>query len=110
MTSFKDDQQVVHNGLSKVLGQVVDHPVNKNRAGLGFSAKNGKGEGLKPKSTMRSYHDVFRSRGYLHLTVSGVNSIKEDEEDQEVPNYVTPVVRIQNWVTYDVPSCIHVSK
>ena len=110
MTSFKDAQQVVPFGPSKVWGHVFDPPVSKNHSSLGLSAKNGKGKSLKSKSTMSSNHDVFHSGGYLHPTVSGVNVIEEDEEDQEVPNYVTPIVRIQNWVTYDIPSCIHVSK
>ena len=69
-----------------------------------------KGESLKSKSTMSSYHDVFRSGGYLHPTDSGVNAVEEDEAEQEMPNYVTHGVRVQNWVTIDVPSCVHVSK
>ena len=76
--------------LSKVWGHVIDPPVNKNMAGLGFYAKNGKNESLKLKSTMSSYHDVFRSGGYLHPSVSRVNAIEKDEEDQEMLNYVTP--------------------
>ena len=37
LASFKDAHQVVRNGRSEVLGQIVDPHVNKNRAGLGFS-------------------------------------------------------------------------
>ena len=88
----------------------MDPPVNKNKSGLGFSLKNDKGESLKSKSTMKSYHDVFHSGGYLHLIGSGINVVEEDEAEQEVPNYVTHGVRVQNWVTIDVPSCIHISK
>ena len=88
----------------------MDPPVNKNKTGLGFSSKNGKGESLKPKSTMNSYHDVFRSGGYLHPIDYGINVVEEDKAEQEAPNYVTRGVRVQNWVTIDVPSCIHVSK
>ena len=94
MTSFKDAQQVVRNGPSKVWGKIINPPVNKNRAGLGFSAKNGKIESLKSKSTMSSYQDIFRSRGYLHPTISEVNFIMENGEEQEMPNYVTPGVRV----------------
>ena len=94
MVSLKYAQQVVHNGTSKAWGQVVDPTINKNRAGLGLSTKNGKNEGLKPKSIMSSYHDVFYNRGYLHPTISGVNAIEKGEKDQEVPNYVTSGVRI----------------
>ena len=88
----------------------MDPPVNKNRAGLGFSSRNGKGEILKSKSFVNSYHDVFHSGGYLHPIGSGINVVQEDEAEQEVPNYVTHGVRVKNWVTIDVPSCIHVSK
>ena len=84
--------------------------MNKNRTGLGFSLKIGKGEGMKSKSTVNSYQDVFRSGGYLYPIGSGINVVEEDEAEQEVPNYVTHGVRVQNWVTIDVPSCIHVSK
>ena len=84
--------------------------MNKNRIGLGFSSKNGKGEILKSKSTMNSYHDVFRRGGYLHPTDSDVNAIKEDGVEQEMPNHVTHGVRVQNWFTIDIPSCTHISK
>ena len=110
MTSLKDAKQVVRNGPSKVWGQVIDPPLNKNRDGLRFSAENGKGESLKSKSSVNSYHDVFRSGGYLHPIGSGINVVEEDKAEQEAPNYVTRGVRVHNWVTIDVPSCIHVSK
>ena len=84
--------------------------MNKNRAGLGFSSRSGKSEGLKSKSSVNSYQDVFRNGGYLHPISSGINAVGEDEAEQEVPNYVTHGVRVQNWVTIDIPSCIHVSK
>ena len=42
IASFKDAQQVVRNGPNKVWGKIVDPPVNKNGAGLGFSVKNDK--------------------------------------------------------------------
>ena len=87
----------------------MDPPVNKNRAGLGFFSNIGKGEGLKSKSTVNSYQDVFRSGGYLHPIDSGINAVEEDEAEQEVLNYVTHGVCVQNWVTIDVPSCMHVS-
>ena len=110
MVSLKDAQQVVRNGHNAVWGRLVDPPVNKNRIGLGFSSKNGKGESLKSNSPVNSYHDVFRGRGYLYPIGSGINAVEEDEAEQEVSNFVTHGVRVQNWVTIDVPSCIHISK
>ena len=91
----------MRNGHSDVRGQIVNPPVNKNRAGLGFSMKNDKGKGMKLKSAAGKYQVIFRSGGYLHFTVSGINAIMEDEAEPEM---------LQNWVTIDVPSCIHVSK
>ena len=93
---FKDAQQVVHNGHSEVWGQIVGPPVNKNRAGSGFSVKNDKGKRMKLKSVAGKYHDIFRSGGYLHPAVSGINAIMEDEAEPEMPNYVTHKVRVQN--------------
>ena len=79
MASFKDAQQVVRNGHSEVWGQIVDPPVNKNKAGLGFSVKNDKGKSMKPKTPTGKYQDIFHSGCYLYLTVSGTNTIVEDE-------------------------------
>ena len=85
IASFKDAQQVVRNGPSKVWGQIVDPPMNKNRAGLGFSVKNNKGENMKPKSALGKYQDIFHSGGYLHPTILRINDILEGEEEQEMP-------------------------
>ena len=83
MVSLRDAQQVVRNGRSEVWGQIVDPPVNKNRAGLGFSLRNDKGNSMKPKSATGKYQDIFCSRGYLHPTVSKINAIVEDEQSQK---------------------------
>ena len=89
MVSLKDAQQVMRKGHNEVWGQIVDPPVNKNRAGLGFSLKNDKGKSMKPKYSAGKYQDIFSSGGYLHPTTFGINSIVEDEADPEIPNYVT---------------------
>ena len=88
----------------------MDPPVNKNRAGLGFSVKSNKGENMKLKSALGKYQDIFHSGGYLHPTIPRINAIVEDEVEQKMMNYVTHGVRVQNWITIDVPSFIHVSK
>ena len=110
MASFKDAQQDVHNGHSEVWGKIIDPPVNKNRVGLRFSVKNNKGKSMKPKAIVGKYQDIFHSGGYLHPTVSKINATVEDEAEQKIPDYVTHEVRVQNWITIDVSSCIHVSK
>ena len=96
MVSLKDARQVVRNCHNTVWGRNMDPPVNKNKIGLGFSSRSGKGEGLKSKSSMNSYQDIFRSEGYLHPIGSGINVVEEDETEQEVPNYVTHGVQVQN--------------
>ena len=88
----------------------MDPPVNKNRACLGFSVKNYKGKSMKAKTAAGKYQDIIRSGGYIHPTIYGINDIVEDEAEPEMLNYVTHGVRVQNWITIDVPSCIHVSK
>ena len=110
MALFKDAQQVVRKGHSEVWGQIMDPPVNKNKVGLGFSLKNDKGKSMKSKSVAGKYQDIFHSGGYLHPIVFEINAIVEDEAKPEMPNYVTHRFRVQNWITIDVPSCIHVSK
>ena len=110
IASFKDAQQVVQNGPSKAWGKIINQPVNKNKAGLGLSVKNNKCEILKPKSAFSKYQDIFHSAGYLHSTTLKINAILEDEPGQEMPNFVTHRVRVHNWITIDVLSCIHISK
>ena len=100
----------MHNGPSKVWGKIVDPPMNKNRVGLGFSVKINKGENMKPKSALGKYQDIFHIGGYLHPTFPRIIAILEGESEQEMPNYVTHGVRVQNWITIDVPSCSHISK
>ena len=76
------------------MGQFMDPPVNKNRAGLGFSVKNDKGENMKPNSALDKYQDVFHNGGYLHPTVPRINEIVEGEAEQEMSNYVMHGVRV----------------
>ena len=84
----------MRNGPSKVWGQIVDPPVNKNRVSLGFSLKNNKCKNMKPKSSLGKYQDIFRSRGYLHPIVPSINAIIEDEAEHEMPNYMAHGVRV----------------
>ena len=106
--SFKDAQHVVHNGSSKAWGKIIDPPVNKNRDGLGFSVKNNKGEILKPKSAFSKYQGIFHSAGYIHPATSKINDILEDDPGKEILKFVTHGVRVHNYITVIVPSCIHI--
>ena len=92
------------------MGKFVGPLVNKNMVGFGFSVKNDTGENLKPKTALGKYQDIFHNGGYLHPIFSRINATVVDEEEQEMSNYVTHEVRVQNLVTIHVHSCIHVSK
>ena len=81
MVLLKDAQQVMRKGHSELWGQIMDPPVNKNIAGLGFSLKNEKGKSMKPKSAAGKYQDIIRSGGYLHPNVFEINAIVEDEAE-----------------------------
>ena len=107
ITSSKYAPQVVQKGPSNVWGRVIDPPVNKNRTGLGFSLKN---EVMKLKSSLSKSQDIFHSARYLHPTTLEANAILEDEPEIEMPNFVTHGVRVHNWITVDVPTCICISK
>ena len=86
MVSLKNAQQVVRNDHSEIWGQIIDPPVNKNRAGLEFSVNNDKGKSMKSKSVTGKYQDIFHSGGYLHPTVSRINDIVEYEAEHEMSN------------------------
>ena len=89
------------------MGQVINPPVNRNETGLSFSMKK---EVVNPNLALSKYQDIFHSAGYLHPTTPKINAILEDESEHEMSNFVTYGVRVQNWITVDVPSCIHISK
>ena len=93
----------MHNGPNKLWGQIVNPHVNKNRAGLGFSLKNGKGENMNLKSALGKYQYIFHNGGYLHPTVPRINAIVEGEAEQEMLNYVAHGVK----AIQEIPSFIH---
>ena len=63
---------------------------------------------MRTKSALGKYQDIFHNGCYLHPIVPRINAIMDGEAEQEMPNYVTHRVRVQNWITIDVPSGIHV--
>jgi hypothetical protein len=106
ISSLKDAQKVVQDGLSSGWGQVIDLPENKYREGLGFfpSARS-----VKPSTVIGPIKGIFHSVGFIH-TPPEANAIIEDGSEEVAPSFVTHGVVCRNWVVVDVPSATHVSK
>ena len=85
--SYKDAQQVVHQGPSNVWGQVIEISENKNKAGLGFSHENV--ESMRPKSVFTPYQEIFRNGGFVNPKHPEVDVVLDDEPEFERPSYVT---------------------
>ncbi|GAU51876.1 hypothetical protein TSUD_416610, partial [Trifolium subterraneum] len=79
ISSFKDAQEVVQNGLSAGWGQVVTLPENKYREGVGFSPSSTRA----PKQNVVNgpIEDTFYSAGFIHPSLPEVNVIIEDDSN-----------------------------
>lgn len=53
---------------------------------------------------------MFHSVGFIHSKDQSVAAILEDDEEQEMPNFVAQGSICQNWIIVDVPFVIHLSK
>lgn len=53
---------------------------------------------------------MFHSVGFIHSKDQYASTILEDDEEQEVPNFVTHESICQNCIVVDVPFVIHLSK
>ncbi|GAU52030.1 hypothetical protein TSUD_418580, partial [Trifolium subterraneum] len=76
ISSFKDAQEVVQNGLSAGWGQVVTLPENKYREGVGFSPSSTRAP--KRNVVNEPIEDTFYSAGFIHPSLPEVNVIIED--------------------------------
>ncbi|GAU51349.1 hypothetical protein TSUD_412970 [Trifolium subterraneum] len=79
ISSFRDAQEVVQNGLSAGWGQVVTLPENKYREGVGFSPSSTR----VPKRNVVNgpIKDTFYSAGFIHPPLPEVNVIIEDDSN-----------------------------
>ena len=103
MSSLKDAHSMVEIGQSAKWGHIVELAENKNKVGLGFS----------PGAIQRDLNriqEVFHSVGFIHTKDRSATTILEDDEEQQVPDFVTRGSVCQNWISVDVPSIIHLSK
>ena len=94
---------MIENGQYARWGKIVELAENKNIAGLGFSL----GATLRDLNLIQ---EVFHSADFIHSKDQSDVAILEDDEEQQVPNFVTRGSVCQNWITVDVPYVIHLSK
>lgn len=69
--------------------------------------------GFSPGPTQRDLkqiQEVFHSAGFIHTKDQSTAAILEEDEEQEMPDFVTCRSTCQNWIAVDVPYVIHLSK
>jgi hypothetical protein len=103
MSSLKDAQRVLENGQSSQWGQVIEVVENKDRTGLGFEP------GVVQRD-LKSFQEVFHSAGFIHAKDHSTAAILEDDQEEEMPNFVMHGLICQNWIAVDVPTIVHASK
>ena len=103
MSSLKDAQHVLESGQSSQWGQVIEVVENKDRTGLGF-------EPGAVQRDLKSFQEVFHSAGFIHAKDHSTAAIIEDDQEEEMPNFVTHGLICQNWIAVDVPTIVHASK
>ncbi|KAI5400399.1 hypothetical protein KIW84_065331 [Lathyrus oleraceus] len=103
MSSLKDAQKIVEEGLVDQWGRVVEASDNKGRTGLGFH---------KGSSTVRSEEMQlsFRSEGFIHGNEQHLVVVLEDNEEEDCANLVTHGGTCNNWTVVDIPVILHRSK
>ncbi|KAK2382936.1 hypothetical protein QL285_070442 [Trifolium repens] len=64
ISSLKDAQKVVQNGLSTGWGPVVTMPENNHREGLGFSPSSAKAAGSNV--AIKTLEETFHGAGFIY--------------------------------------------
>lgn len=59
---------------------------------------------------MKKIQEVFHSAGFIHTKDQSIVVILEEDEEQEVLDFVTRGSTCQYLIVMDVPSVIHLSK
>jgi len=102
ISSFKDAQKVVQDGVSTGWGKVLNLPKKKRREGLDFAPSIG-------TFSSKPVGNTFYSAGFIHAP-SKANAIIEDNLEGVTRNFVTRGGISQNWVAADVPFVAHFTK
>ena len=65
---------------------------------------------VKQEVVTRPIQEVFRSAGFIHPTPPEVDAIIGDDFEEDLPDFVTHGVVLQNWTTVDIPVVMHISE
>ncbi|KAI5445734.1 hypothetical protein KIW84_013821 [Lathyrus oleraceus] len=96
--SYNDTKLAIDHGVTIGLGQMIKLEDNKSRAGIGYS------------SGVSNERGLFQSGGFIHTVEDQeVAAIVEDDEEEDLGNFVIPGGICNNWVVVDVPTVIHKS-
>ena len=103
MSSLKDAQKIVEEGIVDQWGRMVEVSDNKGRTGLGFQ---------KGSSTARTkYMQLsFRSGGFIHCNEQHLAVMLENDEEEDFTNFVTHGKTCNNWTAVDISVILHRSK
>jgi hypothetical protein len=96
--SYSDAKLAIEHGATTGVGQMIKLEDNKSRAGIGYSSGVSNDLGL------------FQSEGFIHtIEDQEVAAIVEEDEEEDLSNFVIPGGVCNNWVAVDVPIVIHKS-
>ena len=96
--SYNDAKLAIEHGATAGLAKMIKLEDNKSRAGIGYSSGVSNDLGL------------FQSGGFIH-TVEDQEAVAvvEEDEEEDLGNFVIPSGICNNWVAVDVPTVIHKS-
>ncbi|KAI5429602.1 hypothetical protein KIW84_034250 [Lathyrus oleraceus] len=96
--SYNDAKLAIEHGATTGLGKMIKLEDNKSRASIGYS------------SGVSNKHGLFQSGGFIHTVEDQeAAAIVEDDEEEDLGNFVIPRGVCNNWVAVDVPTVIHKS-
>ena len=96
--SYNDAKLAIEHGATTGLGKMIKLEDNKSRAGIGYS------------SGVSNERRLFQNGGFIHTVEDQeAAAIVEDDEEEDLGNFVIPGGICNNWVTADVPTVIHKS-
>ncbi|KAI5429344.1 hypothetical protein KIW84_034087 [Lathyrus oleraceus] len=100
-TSYRDAKLAIECGAVAGLGKVLELEDNRSRAGIGYGSGACNEQGL------------FTSGGFIHADQPAEEeaaAIIEEEDAEDLNNFIIPGGVCHNWVAVDVPTVIHRSE
>ncbi|KAI5385363.1 hypothetical protein KIW84_072096 [Lathyrus oleraceus] len=96
--SYNDAKLAIECGATNGLGKMIKMEDNKSRDGIAYSSGASNNLGL------------FQSGGFIHTDGDHeAAAIIEEDEEEDLDNFVIPSEICNNWVVVDVPTVIHKS-